>query len=103
MGDRTRLDADDEGITSDVVAQGTEEITGRNTQKDRRNRQEQEGECNRSRGREQGGEERPHSFFFFGRPKPACASSSRPRLETTCFTKALPAARCELAFTTASS
>ena len=52
VGDRTRLDADDEGITSDVVAQGAEEITGRHTQKDRRNRQEQEGECNRSRGRE---------------------------------------------------
>ena len=70
---------------------GAEEITGRHTQKDRRDRQEQEGECNRSRGREQRGEECPH-FFFFGRPNPACASSSRPRLETTCFTKARPAA-----------
>ena len=100
--DRARLDADDEGIACDVVAERADQVAGRHAQKDRRDREQQERESDGSRSRQERREEPPH-FVFFGSPNPAFASNARPRFETTCFTKARAADRCALVLTTASS
>ena len=78
VGDRTRLEADDEGVTSDVVAQRAEQITERNTQEDRRDRQEQEGEAIAGRGRESARRRAP-SLLLRRQAEARALSSSRAR------------------------
>src|SRR5205085_3979578 len=98
LRDQVRLQADEQRVAGDPVAELRDEALRRNAQEDGREREEQEREGQSQRQPEQGREEPAH-----GRPKPAARSFARPVEPSTRRTKARAAAWCSAARTTASS
>src|SRR5205814_3453992 len=86
-------------VARHVLPERMQQVPGRDAREDRNDGQHEE----RERHRRGDGEEGRESSSHFGRPKPAAASSLRPRLDVTFFTNARAAAACELALTTAIS
>ena len=101
MGDPARLEADEQRVARDTVPERADEVTGRDAEEDRRDRQDEKCERDRSRGCERRGEQRPH--LGFGSPKPPLTSSNRPRFDSTLRMKPAAAPRRLLTLTTAIS
>ena len=59
MGDRARLQADEQCVRGHGVPELREEMARRHAQEDRRNREGEERKCERGRGDERGGERLP--------------------------------------------
>ena len=83
MRDQARLQADEERVAEDVVAELVEQVAQRNSQEDRGERQQQEDEGDAGRDRGHRGEQEPAQCLFGGSPKPARLSSIRPRCDST--------------------
>src|SRR5262249_43348280 len=101
LRDRGRLQADEQRVAGDRVAELPEQVARRDAQEDRDDGQEQERERERGREDERDAERPPHGFF--GRPNPAAASATRPVFASTFLTNACAAVWFGLAFTTAIS
>ena len=82
MRDRARLQADDQRISHDLVAELREELPHRDPQEDGDDREEQEDEGHAGCDRRAQREEEP-AHFSFGSPNPARFMRRRPRFEVT--------------------
>src|SRR5205814_7438499 len=101
--DPARLEADGQRVEGDRIVELREQVPDRDAGEDRDDRKEQKRECDCRCDGEGRREERPHLFGSFVRPKPPRLRSSRPRFESTFFTKARRAACFPPAATTAIS
>ena len=81
--DQARLQADDERVADDVVAELVEKVAERNAQEDRDERQQQEREGDAGRDGSRRREERAAHCFRGGRPNPARLSSAGLRVDST--------------------